>query len=294
MLELRDMQLLLALARHRHFARAANTCGISQPAFSMRIRNLEAQLGLSIVRRGNRFQGFTEEGEIVLRWARKIVEDSRALEQEILSAKGKVTGKLTVGVIPTALAYAAHLPVRLKEQHPGIVVRLHSATSLEIQQGIEDGSMDAGITYEDGVSADVYDLMQLYEERYVLLAPERLAPRRSGAASWEEAAAMPLSLLVPEMQNRRILDRHFAELGQQPQVVSEGNSFTASIVMVKEGFAATILPETLLSALGELKEVVALPLGAPELSKAICLVSAIRDPGLPTVRALQRALGDGA
>lgn len=49
------MQLLVALARHRHFARAARDVGISQPAFSMRIRKLEENLGVAIVRRGNRF-----------------------------------------------------------------------------------------------------------------------------------------------------------------------------------------------------------------------------------------------
>lgn len=69
MFEIRDLQLLSALARHRHFAKAAEECGISQPAFSMRIRNLEDRLGVSIVRRANRFQGLTEEGEMIVRRA---------------------------------------------------------------------------------------------------------------------------------------------------------------------------------------------------------------------------------
>ncbi|MEM9141051.1 MAG: LysR family transcriptional regulator, partial [Pseudomonadota bacterium] len=57
--DLRDMELLAALARNRHFARAATECGISQPAFSARIRNMELDLGAAIVQRGNRFVGFT-------------------------------------------------------------------------------------------------------------------------------------------------------------------------------------------------------------------------------------------
>ncbi len=290
MLELRDMQLLLSLARHKHFARAAGVCGISQPAFSMRIRNLEAQLGLSIVKRGNRFQGFTEEGDIVLRWARKITDDARAMEQEILSAKGTISGTLTVGVIPTALAYASRLPAMLAQVHPGIMVRLRSATSLQIQQGIEDGSIDAGITYEDGVSADVLDLLPLYQETYVLVSPRELAPRLTGTATWAEAAALPLSLLIRDMQNRRILDRHFAEMNLHPRVLSENNAFTSSLVMVNEGFTATIVPQALVAALGELENAIALPLVEPELSKSICLVSAVRNPGLATVQALQRVL----
>ena len=83
MFDIRDMQLLVALERHGHFARAADDCGISQPAFSARIRNLELDLKSSIVLRGNRFMGFTPEGEIVLTWARKLLEDVDGMKQEL-------------------------------------------------------------------------------------------------------------------------------------------------------------------------------------------------------------------
>ena len=73
MTDLRDMQILTALARHKHFARAAEECGISQSAFSARISNLETEFGAPIVQRGNRFLGFTPEGEIVLKWARRLL-----------------------------------------------------------------------------------------------------------------------------------------------------------------------------------------------------------------------------
>ena len=89
MIEIRDLQLLSALARHRHFAKAAEECGISQPAFSMRIRNLEDRLGVSIVRRANRFQGLTEEGEMIVQRARRILDDTKALEQQVLAAKAR-------------------------------------------------------------------------------------------------------------------------------------------------------------------------------------------------------------
>ena len=109
MLDLKDLQCLNALARHKHFARAANECGVSQPAFSMRIRKIEERLGASIVKRGNRFQGLTQEGEAIVRHARKIMDDVKLLEQEVRSAKGEITGALTVGVIPTALGFAGLL-----------------------------------------------------------------------------------------------------------------------------------------------------------------------------------------
>ncbi|MGX9352239.1 LysR family transcriptional regulator [Shimia sp. W99] len=290
MISLRDLEFLSALARHRHFARAAEECGVSQPAFSMRIRKMEERLGTSVVTRGNRFRGFTPEGEALVRHARKIMENVQLLEAEFRSARGDITGRLSLGVVPTAVAFAAQTARRLYDRHPGITLRILAATSLEIQQGLEDGRFDAGMTYAEGVSRDLLRVERLYDERYLLLAPEAMAPRHEGVARWEEAAALPLSLLEPGMRNRRILDTLFAELGLVPRVVAETNGFTASMVMAANGMAATVVPELLVQSLGGGTGTVALPLVEPEVEKEVALVSARRDPGLPAVEALRRML----
>ncbi|MEM8742254.1 MAG: LysR family transcriptional regulator, partial [Pseudomonadota bacterium] len=73
-MDIRQLQYLVALGRARHFTRAAAACNVTQPTLSGRIRQLEQELGVPIVKRGQRFQGFTEEGERVLIWANRIVE----------------------------------------------------------------------------------------------------------------------------------------------------------------------------------------------------------------------------
>ena len=291
MIELRDMQLLVALARHRHFARAARDVGISQPAFSMRIRKLEENLGVAIVRRGNRFEGFSEEGEALVRCARSILADAKAMEDEARATKGVVSGLLVIGVVPTALAWAARLSLRMRDAFPEIIMRIESASSLAIQQGIEDGSYAAGITYGDGVSSDLHAAIPLYEEHYALLAPVALAPRTTGTVTWADAAALPLSLLEPQMQNRRILDRTFDDAGLRPDVIAETNVFTPSIILANEGRAATILPEVLLDALGDFPGTCVLPLTEPRVGKSICLVTASRAPASATVEALKQVVG---
>ena len=292
MIELRDMQLLIALARHQHFANAARACKISQPAFSMRIRNLEEKLGIAIVRRGNRFLGFTEQGEILLRRARGILEDAKALEQELTSVDGQVSGRITLGTVPTALTYAGRLCVQLYRVHPGIVVSIESATSMSVQQGIDAGTMDVGITYDDSVSPDLMGVKHLYDEEYVLLAPAGMVPENDGTITWRQAADLPLSLLEPKMQNRRILNRMFDEVGATPRVITETNGFLAALVMAREGLSATIVPAVLTSSLGDLEGTVVLPLVSPELKRSMCLVTPMRTPGLPAVEALRRLVAD--
>jgi len=79
------LDFLLALARERHFGRAAEACGVTQPTLSAGVKQLEEQMGVLLVNRGSRFQSFTPEGEKVLEWARRIVGDTRAMRAEINS-----------------------------------------------------------------------------------------------------------------------------------------------------------------------------------------------------------------
>ena len=77
------LDFLLALAREKHFGRAAEACGVTQPTLSAGVKQLEEQMGVLLVNRGSRFRGFTPEGEKVLDWARRIVGDERAMRAEI-------------------------------------------------------------------------------------------------------------------------------------------------------------------------------------------------------------------
>ena len=105
----------------------------SDDAFSMRIKALEQRLDTTIVRRGNRYEGLTAEGEAILRHARRILDDVKYLEQELLASRGQITGTLGLGVVPTAAAYAARLAIHLRGVYPDIVVRIETASSLVIQ-----------------------------------------------------------------------------------------------------------------------------------------------------------------
>lgn len=290
MISLKDLEFLSSLARHGHFARAAEECGVSQPAFSMRIRKLEERLDAAIVKRGNRFQGFTPEGEALVRHARKIRDSVKLLEEEFRSAGGDITGQLALGVVPTAIGFAAEAVRKLRVAHPGITVRLQNTTSLAIQQGLDNGVFDAGITYGEGILPEMLRVESLYTERYLLLVPKALAPKSTGGMDWADAAALPLSLLEPGMQNRRILDQVFRDVGVAPTVVAETGEFTSSILMAANGVAATVIPESLVQSLGTSAHTVALPLINPIVEKNVSLVSPHRNPGLSTVDALRRVL----
>jgi LysR substrate binding domain len=88
-----------------------------------------------------------------------------------------------------------------------------SQTSIEIQRHLDEFNLDVGVTYLDNEPLARVRTLPLYQERYVLLTrPEGVFLGRN-VISWSEAASLPLCLLTPDMQNRRILDMHFHEAG---------------------------------------------------------------------------------
>ena len=103
------LEFLIALAQEKHFGRAAEACGVTQPTLSAGLKQLEDTLGVMLVRRGSRFLGLTGEGERVLEWARRIVADTRAMKQDVDLHKRGLSGHLRIAAIPTALPIAATL-----------------------------------------------------------------------------------------------------------------------------------------------------------------------------------------
>ncbi len=288
--DLRDMELLAALARNRHFGRAAAECGISQPAFSERIRNLELDLGAPIVKRGNRFMGFTQEGEIALRWAHQMIADARGLRQEIERARGVLSGQLLVGAVPTTLTFVANIAAQLRKAHPALTIQVFSHSSAEISQGLEDFSLDAGVTYLESTLPAASASEAIYAERYELLLPRALAPDLEGEISWRAAARFPLCLLTRNMLNRRFIDEAFQAAGAEPNLVMETNAFTAALVQVSSGTAATIAPEVMADSIAMTSDVLRLRLVEPLVEKPIGVVISEREPVLPAVEALMSCM----
>ncbi|MFZ1425197.1 MAG: LysR family transcriptional regulator [Geminicoccaceae bacterium] len=288
-MDIRQLRYLVSLARERHFARAAEACGVAQPTLSAGLRHLEEDLGVMVVERGNRFKGLTPEGERVLSWAQRILADCEALEQELVGTRKSLRGWITIGVIPSALAMVGRLTSALMAAQPGLGVRLLSRSSIEIQRGLDDFELHAGITYLDNEPLSHVRSQPLYQERYVLLTTRDPGEPAPASISWAAAAQMQLCLLVTEMQNRRIVDAAFATAGAKPSPVVETDSIAALVNHVREGGLAAVAPDHLVTRLGLDSAVQAIPLEAPVLVHTVGLVVADRVPTPPFVAALWAA-----
>ena len=290
-MDIRQLRYLIALAREKHFSRAAEACAVTQPTLSARIRQLEDDLGVQIVKRGQRYHGLTEEGERVLAWARRIVEDFDGMRADLSMRSGELDGRLTVGVIPSALPAFPALAAALRARHPRVRLTVLSRSSADIGRELEAFELDAGLTYVDGEPIGRGLVRPLYTERYRLFvrSDHPLAPRET--VTWAEAAEHPLCALTPDMQNRRIVDRAFREAGRSPEPEIESNSVVNLIASVRAGGFASVLSESFLSLAGADPDVRAIPLVEPAVEHTVGLVVQEREP-LPALVAALVAAAD--
>ncbi|MFN3722633.1 MAG: LysR family transcriptional regulator [Paracoccaceae bacterium] len=280
------LEMFIALARARHFGRAAAACGVTQPSLSAAIKHLEEHLGVQLVFRGARYQGLTPEGQRVLERAQGIVAEARALRDEMRSVKKGLAGKLRIGVIPTALPMVALLTTPFLRRHPNVSVTLLSRTSAEILQGIEQLELEAGITYLDNEPLGRVVSLPLYTEVYRLVCAPGSVFAERGAVSWADLAGLPLCLLTGDMQNRRIINQHLAEAGVRAESAVESNSTIALMAHVMTGQWVSVLPRALADLFAQSGAVRAVPMVAPEVGHLVGLIAARRDPPTPLIEAL--------
>jgi DNA-binding transcriptional LysR family regulator len=237
------LDYMLALAQERHFGRAAEACGVTQP-----------------------------EGERMLDWARRIVGDTRAMREEIVSLRHGLSGRLRIAAIPTALAMVAALTTPYRERHPNVQFTVYSRTSVEILHLLENLEVDAGITYVENEPVGRVGTVPLYHERYRLLTAADAPLGNRDTVTWAEVAQVPLCLLTPDMQNRRIIDRLLRSTGVESRPTLESDSMILLYSHVRTGRWASIMPAKLAETLGLTETIRAIPITEPDAVQTIGLV----------------------
>ncbi|MGD9864115.1 MAG: LysR family transcriptional regulator [Pseudodonghicola sp.] len=280
------LEMLLALAKEKHFGRAAVSLGITQPTLSAGIRKLEEQLGVKLVQRGSRYGGLTPEGQRALDWARRIVGDSRRLREEMRASHAGLSGHLRLAVIPTALTWAARLTASFAERHPNVSFTLLSRSSIEILELLDNLDVDAGITYLDNEPLGRMTAQELYQEHYALVCPRHHPLAQRDMLHWREMTGLRLCLLTPDMQNRRIINRNFMEAGVAPQVLVESNSTIALVTNVLHGPFVTILPEDIARFLAVGHDLSLVPIERSGMRPSVGLIALHQEPRTPVLQAL--------
>ena len=182
------------------------------------------------------------------------------------------------------MASALTTPYRAK--HPNVKFTILSRTSTEVLSMLENLEVDAGLTYIDNEPLGRMRAVPLYLEQYRLLTSESSPLGDRDQVTWAEVGQIPLCLLTPDMQNRRIIDGLLEAAGTRAEPTLESNSMIVLFSHVRTGRWASVMPEKLADTLGLTEHLRSIPIVAPEAAHQIGLVVPPREPMTPLASAL--------
>jgi DNA-binding transcriptional LysR family regulator len=290
---LRQFQYLIALEREGHFGRAAERCYVSQPSLSSAIKKLEEELGVPIILRDQKFQGFPNEGKRVVEWARRLLADRAAMFEELAIMQKILHGNLRVGAMPTS---SPMLPIvaRLFRQHyPEVQIDIQFMGIDQLTLALKNFELDIAFSDLDQIHDARLETLPLYEEPLHLLLPNNDWLDDAPEVDWTAAAELPLCLLSQPSREREIMNNAFASVNCQPQPQLESNSIFQLAFHVMAGDLATIVPKRFTELPGTRDK----QLVNPVVTQKLGLVWVGGDPILPMARAtielLNQALVEG-
>ena len=233
----KQLRYFLAVAKHKNFQKAANDLSISQPALSMKIKELESTLG-QLIERGSKKFYLTQTGQALINKAENIVQSFDDLKH--LGNRGDKINQLSIGAIPTVAPYLLPKIIEtISEEYKNIVIEPKEAVTEKLISYLITGKIDLAIlalpTYEPLLSEAL-----LFEEEFLLIRHNNDA--RKPVPNNKELTNMKL-LLLEEGHCLRSQTLSFCKMTSVPKNIMEGTTLTTLVQMVSAGIGVTLIPE---------------------------------------------------
>jgi len=238
---LRQLRYFDALAAHSHFGHAAAACGISQPALSMQIKELEGALGDVLIERGARQVRLTRFGEETALRVRDILRSVDELADFARASRGHFAGRLRLGMIPTIAPYLLPAVIEnLTRLHPELDIHVREALTSKLMQELAEGRLDTAIVALP-VSEPSLTEVALFAENFLLVRPAKDA----GTPVPDSATLCAMRMLLLE-EGHCFRDQALSFCKMQsslPREMLDASSLSTLVQMVSAGMGVTLIPE---------------------------------------------------
>lgn len=285
---LQQLEYIVAIDHERHFARAAESCHVTQPTLSMMVRRLETELETQIFDRSKQPVVPTEAGAKIIAQARRVLREATLLTELVHRERGLIAGELNVGVIPTLAPYLIPRFVGLlREQFPKLRLTLSELRTDHIVEGLKQGRLDAGILVTPLQDRNIHEAPLFYEAFFAytsshqqkpMLLPEDIDPNEL----W----------LLEEGHCFRSQIMNLCELRRQAvaSFAYEAGSIETLKRLVEQQQGITILPELAAQDLSPAEQERLRPFAPPVPVREVSLVSHRPSLKQPLLRALTEVI----
>ncbi len=287
---LTEFRYIVAVARLRHFGKAAIHCCVSQPTLSVAIKKLEEELNVSIFERNKQDVRVTPIGEVIVAQAQRVLEQSEKIKQLASSGRDELKGVLRVGAIYTVGPYVfPHLLPKLHKKAPEMPLYIFEDYTKVLRQKLVSGDLDVILVSTPFNEPNIVTKV-LFEEPFDVLLPKDHPLAKKSSISAKDLKDENILLLGEEHCFRnQVLEAcpHCADITQKSagtQMVS-GGSLETLRYMVAGGLGITVLPRLACNAPGAIKRsVLVRPFAQPGPKREIAI--AYRE-GFPREKAIQ-------
>ena len=288
-MELRQLEYFVAVARHRHFGRAAEAAYVTQPALSRQVRQLEAELGVALLRRTSRGVELTPAGEDLLVRAERILAEAAEARGEMDEHAGVVRGAVRVAA---TTADALRLPELLAEfhrEHPGVRLALRHASATEVLGLLRRGAVDLGVLALGAETAEGIAVTPLGSEP--LRAISGLdEPFTAVAVALEDLRGRPFVLAEPGTALRETVMAACQDRGFSPVPLLEVGDPATVRFLVNAGLGVSLVPASWLQVPGASVAVAALVEPAPRHALSLLAAGELTPAGRLLAERLEHAL----
>jgi DNA-binding transcriptional LysR family regulator len=291
--ELRQLRAVEAVARHRHFTRAAEELHVAQSALSHQVRQLERELGTALFERTSRRVTLTEAGDVIAARARRVLAEVDGAREEVDELRGVERGHIEIGALhPAGDVDVPGLLQRFSQAHPGIEVGLREGIAADMYRRVATDELDAAFCLLADATPDDLAVEHLSDEDVVAA----FAPERAPSGSHVTVGDLAQHTLVAPRHGSAItfvMDQRFADAGQRLRLALESGDPFLLRALAARGFATAILPRSITELEGPALEVRAL---RPAVRLPVALVWRRERNASPAVRAfitfVRRATAD--
>ena len=267
--DVRQLRCVEAVARHRHFTRAAEELHLAQSALSHQIRRLERELGTPLFERTSRRVITTDAGRVVAARARRVFAELDGAREEVDELRGVLRGRIRIGaLLPAGEVDVPGLLARFSRAHPGVEVDLYEGIADEMFHRLADDDLDAAICLLAGDPPSQLAIEPLSQDEVVAAFAPDGAPRARDVT----VADLGRMTIVATRRGSAIthaVDQRFAAAGQPLRLALESGDPFLLRSLAARGFATAILPRSLTAIDGPAIEVRSL---RPALHLPVALV----------------------
>jgi LysR family nitrogen assimilation transcriptional regulator len=295
-MDLRQLRYFVAIVEQGSFSKAAATLNVAQPALSLHVRNMEADLGTALLFRSPHGVVATEAGDILLRNARIIIDQFAIAQEEIRGHEAEPAGEVRLG-LPGTISQNLSVPliIAAKKRYPKIKLRIAEAMSGFITEWIRESRIDLAVLYIP-VEDRVLTSYPVLTEQLCLLGPvqamEGVKPPADGSLSLAQIALLPL--ILPSLTHglRQLLEREAAATGLSLNTVIDVDSYGNIKELVEQAMGYSILPFNSIAREVKDDRLRSWRIGKPELKRDVHLVHPADRPMTNAVAAIEALCRD--